>query len=192
MNRKTRIRLVVSTVVVTSGLALLVIYNRPPPKVMQTASTAATPSSAADTSSFTLENFHRFQTREGKKVWDLTAVRGKYGGSNQNMDLEEPYLEVAQEQGPPATLRSKTAKVVIDKGEIGAAHAFGDVVIVSDQVTINSQEALYDPTHNRLEVPSRVKVIKAELTVESDRLIADTKKQIFEFYDNVETTLLPR
>jgi len=109
-------------------------------------------------STFILENFHRSETKEGRKQWEVFATRGEYAPSTQSAKVYGVRLNFyREEEGSLVELRSQVATLFLNGNELVKAE-LGEVqvdpkAVVEDRsvevdyggnVKVTTPRAIYD------------------------------------------------
>ena len=147
---------------------------------------------------FVLDNFKREEIKDGKKVWEVKATRGRYNPSAGQAELENSILWLYKKDGGIVTLKSDKAILKLEGPEgLSAANFFGNVVIVQDnKTTLETDQANYDKAKDLVTAPNLVKVTSDKMTLEGIgmEVVVSTKdirllkqtKTLLEPKDNVE------
>ncbi len=175
-----------------------------PPKLSNQASTNpdssssslidGSPSSQADNSSgFTLNNFERSETRDGKKVWEVKAKQGHYMPQQNQAIVEDAILWMYRTENQTIRLETKHAKLILDGQKLVKAEAYDGVKIIqNDEVTLETERATYDQIQGSLIAPGHVTITSTLYTVVGDGLEGNTDSRDFRLLKNVQTSIYPQ
>lgn len=194
------------TVLTFFGLAIALARNsRNLPSVGEEDTTQSAPESAsppADTpapnpaenrSQFMLENFHRSETRDGRKLWEVTAARGQYYPETQRAQVESAVVWFFRDNNEKIKLSADRASLILKGSELESADTSGAVVLIyNDSITLETDRANFSQTQQRIDVPSPVKITGENLNVSGDSLQVDLSTNAATVSGNVRTVLLPK
>jgi LPS export ABC transporter protein LptC len=102
-------------------------------------------------SKIVLQNFQRSETKNGRKVWEITAARGEFFPEDSLISLKTALLKLFQEDGELVTLRAPKALVTLEGNSLVKAVASGGVTITKGEtLTMDTQRATYDKANGTI------------------------------------------
>lgn len=150
----------------------------------------ATPASG---SNFVLENFHRSEMKDGKKVWEVSAVKGHYFPETNTARLETPSLLFYRPNGEVVQLNAEGATITLAGTSLTRAEITGKVKLVySEKVTMETELAVYDKEKNLVTAPGEVTITSAQLDIVGRELTAKLDRNEFRLAKDVSSTVKKR
>ena len=144
-------------------------------------------------SNFILENFHRSEMKDGKKVWEVSAVKGQYFPETNTAQLETPRLLFFRSSGEVIELSAATATITLSGTSLTRAEIAGSVeVVYSEKVTIKTELAVYDKEKNLVTAPGKVSITSAQLDIVGRELTAYLDRNEFRLAKDVSSTVKKR
>ena len=148
---------------------------------------------AGASSAFTLNDFERSETKDGKKVWEVKAKHGHYMPQQNQAIVEDAVLWMYRSENQTIRLETKHANLILNGQKLVMAEAYGGVkVIQNDEVTLETERATYDQTKGSLSAPGHVTITSALYTVIGDGLEGNTDSRDFRLLKNVQTSIYPQ
>jgi len=83
-------------------------------------------------SAITLNKFHRSETRDGKKLWEISASSGQYLPEDQSALIEKATLFFFQEDGKIIELEADRARLTVQGANLSQAEIEGSVKVTFD------------------------------------------------------------
>lgn len=156
-----------------------------------TAPSDATP--VAGGSNFVLENFHRKEMKDGRTIWEISAIKGQYYPETNTAQLDSPSLLLYRPNGEVVTLQADAATITLTGASLTRAEIKGKVtVIYSEKVTIKTELAVYEKERNLVTAPGEVTITSAQLDIVGRELTAKLDKNEFTLARDVESTVKKR
>jgi LPS export ABC transporter protein LptC len=152
----------------------------------------ATPSALGSPSgsNFVLNNFHRSEMKDGKKIWEVTATRGQYFPETNTAQLDEPSLLFYRSTGEVVELRAAQALLTLSGTTLNRAEISGAVrVVYGAKTTMTTEFALYDRASDTVTAPGEVTISSAELDIVGRELTAQIESQVFTLAKDVSSTV---
>lgn len=142
-------------------------------------------------SQFELSNFQRSENKDGKKVWEVTAAKGRYFPEKELTTLYDAKI-ISMKNETPYTIKAKEADVRLVGETIESADIRGSVeATLQNGVTVYTETAYYNHSKQEVTAPSAVK-IEGEFYVSiGDTMNVDIETQTIELKGNVRTILEP-
>jgi LPS export ABC transporter protein LptC len=139
-----------------------------------------------------LKKFHRSETKNGKKIWEVIANGAVYKPATGATSVEEALVHFFRENGDVIDLTASKASLNLDAGTLSSGDFFGGVTVaLNKDVTVSSESAHYDKAANLVTSTEPVTVIQKAMTLKGDTLVADLNTDTFELKGNILTILDP-
>lgn len=150
-------------------------------------------SSQGDISSaFSLNDFERSETKDGRKVWEVKAKHGHYMPQQNQVIVDDAILWMYRSENQTFRLETKHAILVLDGQKLVQAEAYDGVKIIqNDEVTLTTEKATYNQTNGAISAPGHVVITSASYTVLGDGLEGNTITSDFRLLKNVQTSIYP-
>jgi len=167
-----------------------------PEKVAQ-GSTAAAPRAAAiippdADSKFTLERFHRSETKDGQTLWEISGSEAEYFPEQNAILIHDCFLLFFTEDQKKIELDAKTARLVIEESRPARVQAEGEVELrYNDEITIKTERANYTAKDNLLTSPGKVHIIGEGFSTEGYRMRVHLDREEFRLLRDVKTVIDP-
>ena len=150
---------------------------------------AATPE---EKSQFELTHFQRSETRNGRKVWEVTADNGKYFPQLEITRLANVKVVSTRTEDSTFVVSAESADVKLTGTSLASADLKTDVVaVINDEVTVKTEEALYDYKNGSVVAPTHVQIAGPFYTSEGDSMEVDTEEETITLTGNVRTVINP-
>ncbi len=164
--------------------------SEPAPEVSPVA--VATPSPGSD-SKFVLKEFHRFEVKDGRKVWEAKGSQGQYSPEDNAARIQDAQVWIYQKDGKQVTMTARQAVLKLQGPGLKGADASGDVTIIYNQnETLKTDLLSYDKEKNKVSAPGLVTISGALLDISGEILDGDLATKSFTLKKNVRTVLKPR
>lgn len=162
------------------------------PAVATAISTAA-PEAVDMSSRFTLQDFHRSEVRDGRKLWEVKAARGRFFPETNSTHLENADLWLFKDEDSTVFIHADEAVIFLEGVGMKRAEATKAVkIIFNDKVTIETEEAIYDKGSETITAPGKVHISSDSLDVTGEGLHGDVNTKAFRLEQNVESIVKPR
>lgn len=181
--------LALSVVVLFLGLGMLLLRSAPASiPVEQTKHVAE--KQHKKKSSFVLNKFHRTETKDGKKIWEVTAQRGKYFPKTSTAVLQKATFIIYRKNGDVIEISSKEAELEFQENTLALAKLITDVKMnINKETFVTSDKAYYDKQEDSIFTPGYAKIKNDQMTVEGVELQVDVQAKTIEFLNDVETRI---
>lgn len=141
----------------------------------------------------TMNKFERHETKDGKKLWEITAEKGRYIPQSNTAELENSKLLFYREDDSVVQLTSSNAKILFSGTELKGADLNGSVeVVYNDKVHIYAGIAQYNKAEDTIVVPGLVKINTDNMDLEGRDLTAYVSKHEVHISHDVSTVIQPR
>ena len=107
--------------------------------------------------SFELGQFHRSETKEGKKLWEISAARGQYFPETNTARIFDATLFLFKDQ-KTIELKAGEALVHLSGATLTKAEIFHGVTLTYDKGRLETDQAVYDREHETVTAPGYVKI----------------------------------
>lgn len=159
-----------------------------------TSSIASDP--AIDTASgpeFVLDDFRREELKDGKKVWEVKASRGRYSPGGGKASLENSTMWLYKKDGGIVSLKSDMATLKLDGPEgLSAAEFSGNIVIVDGTTQLECQQAIYDKAKDLIIAPDLVKITGDKMALEGIGMEVKVSSKEIKLLKQTKTSLEPK
>lgn len=151
------------------------------------------PDAPADESKLVLSNFFRSETKEGKKIWEVKAARGRYFPEDNTAKLEDAILWVFRPDKEPMELVAKVAVLYLEGAGLKKADVSDGVTLTQgDEIVIKTEAATFLNAENKVTAQGIVSVRTKRLNITGEGLDADLRAETFTLNENVSTVVTPR
>lgn len=141
----------------------------------------------------TLNRFHRAETKDGKKLWEISASSGSYLPEDRSALVKDANLIFFQKDGKVIELEAEQAKLVIEEANLNKAEIEGNVKVIFDKkVELTTEQAVYDRISNKVMAPGLVKIQSDMIDITGEELEADLNGQQFMLKKEVSSVIKPR
>lgn len=157
-------------------------------EVVPTVAATGTPESK-----FVLKEFHRFEVRDGRKIWEAKGSQGQYFPEQNAARINDAKVWVYKKDGKDVSLTAGQALLKLQgPALIGAEASDGVVVQYAGEQTLETDRLLYDKDSAKITAPGIVQIRGALLDIEGESLEGDLNSNVFTLKRNVSTVLKPR
>jgi LPS export ABC transporter protein LptC len=180
----------------------LVNFDLPPPEpTAQTASVGVASSAfptpdaspTAGSSKFTLQEFHRTEIRDGKKLWEAKGTQAQYFPEANSALVKQAHIWIYRPDGTVVTLTAGQALLHLEGTGLKGAEAEHGVVIVYDQdERLETEKLSYLKKDNSIFAPGLVTITGKLIDVSGEVLRGNLESNNFTLEKNVETVLKPK
>ncbi|GEM_PF-3596476 len=141
---------------------------------------------------FILNNFHRTETKSGKKVWEITADKGQYFAETDTAKLLTPYMVFYQKNGDVVEITAEQATLEFDKNVLNTAYLTGTVKMnVNKEKFITTEKADFHKIEDTLIAPGYAKIEDGKMILEGETLKVNLSEGILTYDKNVRTQIKP-
>jgi LPS export ABC transporter protein LptC len=140
-----------------------------------------------------LSNFHRSETKDGKKQWELFADGGEYSPAGGTISVSNSRLTLFRPDGTSVLMTAPASTIEITGQDLKSAVSRGGVVITySEGMVIKTEETTYNREAGTVYAPHRV-VIEGESGVtEGDWLKGDVATKVMNLGGDIKTRINSR
>ncbi|MBX7144529.1 MAG: LPS export ABC transporter periplasmic protein LptC [Oligoflexia bacterium] len=144
-------------------------------------------------SKFVLNEFHRSEVRDGKKMWEIFGTQGQLVSEQNLVRVSNPHVILYKDKGDVVDIKATSADVKLDGSAIGKATLSGNVIVSYNSAnTLTTEELVYDRASGRVTSEQRVRVSGDLIEVEGDELRGNLNEKEFTLLKNVRSTLKPK
>lgn len=165
-----------------------------PPQEPSTLPQASPSSTATDQkrSSFSLNNFRRSESRDGKLLWEVSGDSAEFLQKQNAVRIENCALIFFTKAGDRLDLHSAHAKVWLGEGDLARAKVYGNVqLVINDETTILTERAIYSAKKNSISAPGKVTIQGDWFEIRGIELQGDVINRTFTLSRQVESELHP-
>lgn len=136
-----------------------------------------------------LNNFKRSESKDGKKLWEITAEKGVFSPNTQEAQVENPKLQFFKKSDVTVTLTSRKAIINFDNQTLANAELLDEVLLVQDNPSfiMTGNRALYD--QKQVLIPGPVTIRSDSLFIEGENLVGDVEAEVFTLKNNVKSVI---
>ncbi len=137
--------------------------------------------------------FRKSETKDGKKVWEVTAATARYFPDKNIAELENGLVWLYR--GDDVVRVSSNLAIIHLKGTgLDKVQAKGSVVLESEArgITLKTEEANFDQAQEELNCPGLVEITAPQGEISGIGLTGDTGAQNFTLLKDVKTRLKPQ
>jgi LPS export ABC transporter protein LptC len=148
---------------------------------VQTAATAQ--ASASPGAAFELYKFHRSETRDGRKIWEVVAQIGQYDAQSNSAALENATLWMFNEQEEATILKAEKAVLSLSGSALLGARGVNGVTLQRpDGLSLRADEAEYDRVRGVVKIPGSVSITSKLVDIEGEgmEILVDSKELTIE------------
>jgi LPS export ABC transporter protein LptC len=138
-----------------------------------------------------MENFRRIKMKDGQKVWEIAARRAYYFEKTGEIGVEAPEVSLYFKDGETIALRCREGRVYLDTGaqEVTRIELKGDLQMRIGDLSLNTQEAVYESTPNIISSTAPVHIAGNGFTVEGQGYTVDVTAKRLTLNAEVQTTV---
>jgi len=115
-----------------------------------------------------MQNFRRVQVRDGKKVWEIAARQARYFEESSEVAVDAPEVSLYLDDGETIALRCGEGRLHLgmDARDVTRIELKKDLEIQIGDLSIRTQQAVYDSEHNTISSPEFVQISGRGLFIE--------------------------
>jgi LPS export ABC transporter protein LptC len=156
------------------------------------ASVAAPDPNATSSSILALDQFHRVETREGKKIWEVRAKHGQYYPERNVVHIEEGSLWLFRKNNETIQIQAGSAELFLEGANLTRAEIKKNVRLeFNEKVRITTESAEYDVKADMIRAPNEVHIETDRLEVSGKRLEAKLESKEVTLLESVHTVVKP-
>lgn len=142
-------------------------------------------------STVSLSDFHRSESKDGKLVWDVTAVRGEYYPENGRANLKTPAIKLFSEEGSAVTIKAPVGLVLLENEALREARVTGGATVVHQSgVVVESPELTYSTGTQEISTDKTATITGEGVITTGNVLIFNTDTQKLRLSNGVRTTII--
>jgi LPS export ABC transporter protein LptC len=188
LNRNKSRLLAILTLVLFAGLGILMVKKNQPLKRLK--KNLDYSSSEITTTGFTLNDFRRTESKNGKTIWKVNAQIGEYLKGQDSAKLTKAFLVLYQENGDIVEVTSDSALLSLEGNELKSAEMSGNVVMnVNKERYVHTEKAIYEKVKDLITAPGYAKIEDSNMVLEGESLVVKVEEQFLSFDRNVKTTV---
>jgi LPS export ABC transporter protein LptC len=188
LNRNKSRLLAILTLVLFAGLGILMVKKNQPLKRLK--KNLDYSSSEITTTGFTLYDFRRTESKNGKTIWKVNAQIGEYLKGQDSAKLTKAFLVLYQENGDIVEVTSDSALLSLEGNELKSAEMSGNVVMnVNKERHVHTEKAIYEKVKDLITAPGYAKIEDSNMVLEGESLVVKVEEQFLSFDRNVKTTV---
>lgn len=142
---------------------------------------------------FALNEFHRSESKDGKKVWEVKAARGEYFPENNSAKIHAATLWFFRNEKDVVELHADHATLFLDGAALKRAEAFDGVrLLYNNEVTVEAQRATYDKLNDTVVAPGPVRILSDTLDVSGKDMLVKLSEKVVTISSEVESVVKPK
>lgn len=144
-------------------------------------------------SGITLKSFKRTEVKNGQKLWELEAVKGKHIPESNQTFLDNPFLTIFDETGKETKVKALSATLHHADEGINMAELMKSVELISDDGTVLQTEyAKFFAASNTMEAPEEVTITNEKMKITGKELTANLTTKDFILNKDVKSIINPK
>jgi len=161
-----------------------------PPEVQSSAAPTPTPD---DTGAVhVLNEFHRSESKNGKKLWEITGARAEYLMKENAARLTDAKLSLYRPDDQTVQIEAQHALLHLNGSSFTKLEASGAVVLKRGaEFTLKTELATYDGESQVVHAPGAVTILNGRLEILGEDLTAHVQDESMHLARNVRTTIHP-
>ncbi|MCO6430764.1 MAG: LPS export ABC transporter periplasmic protein LptC [Deltaproteobacteria bacterium] len=141
-------------------------------------------------SAVTLDNFQRSESRDGRKIWEVKASKGRYIPESGTAVLEQANLDFFRDDGTQVQLKATNAVLHLEGTSLLSADVTNGVELIHDENThVYAETATYDHIGKKVHIPGAVKIVNEKLEISGITMTALLDSREFTIEENVSTVV---
>lgn len=142
--------------------------------------------------SFSLDNFHRSEIRDGKKYWEIKARNAEYDPATGRTTVSAAEVWLYRKNGDVIYLTSQKARLVLEGAGFKEAHLTSDIILkINQNVTVTADKAHYNHAEQTVTAPGPVTISGEFYNITGKKLLANLESEEFTLVKDVESVLTP-
>lgn len=139
-----------------------------------------------------IQNFHRIEIREGKKVWEVDADEAQYLEEDQQVLVRNPHASFYLKDGEKVVVNGAQGRLEFSGKDLHKVTLHDDVEIHVRGYVVRSREAVYNRDVDQVVANGPVSIVGEQLQVDGADMVVFMKDSRFELQKQVRVTLLRR
>ena len=155
----------------TAGVKDAAAPNQPAAAPVKESSSAA---EADSKSKVVLDEFRRSETRDGKKLWEVSAKHGRYFPENNTAQLSDAELLFYRKDGEQVALHAKYADLFFNSFSLDRAELSGGITLnYKDELSAKTATASFSRETNTIRAPGEVRIRHKMAKIRGEDFLAD-------------------
>lgn len=135
-----------------------------------------------------LQEFHRVEVKNGKKMWEVRAHDARYFPADSIVQVNDAEVMVYQTKGEPVGFRAKSARLLLAGDSLQSAELEGNVIVqVTSTVNFQTEVALYDSKDGSMSAPGAVNIKGDGFSLTGEGLALSIPDQVIRINQNVSS-----
>lgn len=141
---------------------------------------------------FVLDDFHRSEVKDGKKVWEVVAKRGQYYPETNSAKVNQATVTLFREDDP-VTIVTNQATLQMEGTALKSATAEDGVSIaLKSGGTAKTSNAIFNSSEEVVTSEAPVEVLMERMELRGTGFKVDLKDKSFTLNSEVESVILPK
>lgn len=173
---------------ITSGILLVKQNSNLGQGMKSNSSIDLHPSQTESQTGFLLNQFHRTETKAGKKMWEVTAENGEYFNETESARLTNSIMIFYQNNGDVVEVASNNAVLHFEQNALQNAELTGAVKMnINKERFITTEKADFNKGDNTVIAPGYAKIEDRKMTMEGENLAVDLTNSVLIYKNKVQT-----
>jgi LPS export ABC transporter protein LptC len=138
-----------------------------------------------------IQDFHRVQVRDGRKVWEIAAAEARYFDEEQRVDVREPNLQLYLSDGKQVGIKGSSGRVSLDGKELKSVELEGGIEVSLANYKVETEYAVYDRARDLISAPGGVRISGSDLQAQGGAMEVEVGTQQLRLRRDVHMTLIP-
>lgn len=140
-----------------------------------------------------LDNFHRVQTKDGVKEWEVKAITGEYFAQENMITLEKSILWMYRPGQNDIKLSSNHAQVFLEKTSLSTVTVEENVrIYIGTDVEVITDKAYYDAKTGKITSDTPVTIISESSVIDAAGFSTVVDSEIISLKGPVKTKITPQ
>ncbi len=136
-----------------------------------------------------IQDFHRVQVRDGRKVWEIVASEARYLAEEQRVEVSGPELQLYLGDGRRVGIKGAAGTVTLNGKELRTVELTGSIEVTVADYTVLADAAIYDRARDSISAPGEVHISGGDLEARGSGLEVEVGAQRLRLRRDVRMTL---
>ena len=142
-------------------------------------------------SALQMKDFHRAKIENGRKIWELYGDEAIYFKDQKEAVIKKPKFYYYDREGEAIETNANEARIYLNEKELDRMELRGGIQVSFQGYVLNSEEANYFPSKDRIVLPTRTKVVGEGMELEGSRMEIEMEDKKIRLLQNVRTKIEP-
>ncbi len=136
-----------------------------------------------------ISDFHRVKVRDGRKVWELTAIEAQYLEEKDTVVVTGPEVAFYGQDGQRVAIKGREGRIRLSGNEIEKIELGGGIEVRVGEYVVRTAEAVYVQDKDAILASGRVEIDGSELSLEGETMLVELGRQRVQVLKGVTSTL---